>query len=156
MRAVLVAYGSKMGGTAEIAQRVATTLNQHGVHVVLHDASDRFDLAPFGTFVVGSAIYAGRWRRPAARLVKRIATSHPNRPLWLFHSGPLGDEANMPRALPRGVRRNATECDLRDIATFGGRRTTGHHPGDWRNFNQVDAWAEKIASALTTGSRTSR
>lgn len=170
MRTALVAYGSKMGGTAEIAHRIATTLRRRGIHVVLHDASDRFDLAPFGTFVVGSGIYAGRWRRPAARLVGRIATAHPARPLWLFHSGPLGDdEANMPQALPRGVRRHATECDLRDIATFGGRllpdargfparmMARNGFAGDWRDFDQVDAWAAKIAAAtLAIGTRSSR
>ncbi len=163
MRPVLVAYGSKMGGTAEIARRIATSLEDRSIHVVLHDAADRVDLSPFGAFVVGSGLYMGRWRRPAARLVKRIAQTHPRRPLWLFHSGPLGpDEANMPQALPRGVRRRATECDLRDIATFGGRllpdaaglparmMVRNGLAGDWRDFDQVDAWAARIATAMTS------
>ncbi|MFH1329570.1 MAG: flavodoxin domain-containing protein [Actinomycetota bacterium] len=162
MAGVLVAYGSKMGGTAEIAARVADTLRGRGHQVTVAPAGQVPRRAAFDAAVVGSALYMGRWRREAVRLLKRLARSgeKPSR-LWLFHSGPLGDEhADDPVGLPRKVQALAEGLGAEDVVTFGGRLDSGAPgfvaksmarngmAGDWRRLDHAEAWANTIAGEL--------
>jgi menaquinone-dependent protoporphyrinogen oxidase len=163
MARVLVAYGSKMGGTAGIADRVADTLRGRGHQVTLAPAGEVPRGTAWDAAVVGSGLYAGRWRGEAVRLLKRLARSgeKPER-VWLFHSGPLGDEhADDPAALPKKVLRLAEKLSAEDVVTFGGRfreedasgfiaraMAKGGVLGDWRRLDHAEAWANAIAGSL--------
>ena len=161
---VLVAYGTKMNGTQGIADRIATELRRVGLDVTELNAADVTSL-DYDAAVVGSAIYATRWRGEAVRVLKRLAGRPANLPVWLFHSGPIGDEAKTPQNLPRRVARLAERLDVRDVATFGGRiPADGGGPivaamardgkaGDWRDFEEVAAWAQGIADSLGATAR---
>ena len=163
MAKVLVAYGSKMGGTAGIAERVADTLRGRGHEVTLAPAGEVPRKAAWDAVVVGSGIYAGHWRREAVRLLKRLARAEarPAR-VWLFHSGPLGDEhADDPEPLPAKVQALAQQLGAEDVVTFGGRfraedatgliakaMAKGDVLGDWRRLDHAEAWANSIAGEL--------
>ena len=54
-------------------------------------AGDVRDLEGYDAVVLGSAVYGGRWRRDARRLLRRLPRSLGRRPLWLFSSGPVGE-----------------------------------------------------------------
>ncbi len=41
--------------------------------------------------VLGSAVYAGQWLKPAKELVEQNAGALAARPVWIFTSGPVGD-----------------------------------------------------------------
>ncbi|MBN2113401.1 MAG: flavodoxin [Acidimicrobiia bacterium] len=159
---MLVAYGTKMGGTAEIATKVAEALRAHGHQVTLAAAGEVRHGESYEAAVVGSGIYAGRWRREAVGLLKRLAraSDKPSR-LWLFHSGPLGDEhGDDPVALPRKVRALADRLGAEDVVTFGGRlpadargfiaRAMARNGmgGDWRRLEQAEAWGGAMAAEL--------
>ena len=45
----------------------------------------------YDAVVLGSAVYAGHWRKPARELVNRCGTALAERPVWLFSSGPIGE-----------------------------------------------------------------
>ena len=162
MAKVLVAYGSKMGGTAAIAGRVADGLREGGHEVTLAPADKVPPGEPWDAAVVGSAIYAGRWCREAVRLLKGLARSgrRPAR-MWLFHSGPLGDEhGDDPVALPRKVQALADRLGAEEALTFGGRLEAGApgfiaqamvrngKGGDWRRLDQAEAWGRSLAGQL--------
>lgn len=162
---VLVAYGTKMKGTAGIAEAIGNDLRGHRLDVTVLDAADVTDL-DYDAALVGSAIYALRWRAEAVRLLKRLARSGTRIPVWLFHSGPVGDdEASEPQELPRKVAKLAERLDVRDVATFGGRiPASGGGPiaaamardgkaGDWRDFESIAEWADGIADALGATAR---
>jgi len=115
----------------------------------------------FDAAVVGSGLYAGRWTGRAARLVKHLARDGFTGPVWLFQSGPLGDEdAASDQPYPKKVLAPASQLDVRAMVTFGGRLI--EHPeqfiakamaknlsGDWRDWEDIDAWAVSISDALT-------
>lgn len=162
MAKVLVAYGSKMGGTAGIAERLADTLRGRGHEVTLAPAGKAPRRERFDAVVVGSGLYAGRWRREAVRLLGRLARSgdKPSR-VWLFHSGPLGDEhAEDPVGLPRKVQAAAERLGAEAVVTFGGRldaaapgfvakaMARNGMAGDWRRLDHAAAWANTIAEEL--------
>ena len=157
---VLVAHGSKMGGTAEIAEAVGARLTERGHAVILTDASSATDAPAFDAVVIGSALYAGRWRTDCVKLIRRLERAAYRGPVWIFHSGPLGDEdAHEPQPLPGTVAASAAALDVRDVKTFPGRlldKPSGivarlmarNFAGDWRDWGAIDAWADGIASAL--------
>lgn len=162
VKRVLVAFGSKRGGTAEIATAIAETLRSRGLTVDCVRAADARDVASYDAFVVGGALYAMRWIREARRFVVRNAATLRARPVWMFSSGPLDDSANRRTIGPvRGVAALMAHVGARGHATFGGRLAedaTGFpaaamartHAGDWRSWDQVRDWARDIASTLAT------
>lgn len=157
---VLVAYSSKMGGTEQIASLIARTLFGRGVDVTLQPAMRVHTLEPYDAVVVGSAIYSGGWQRDSVRVIGMLAEREKKPPVWLFHSGPLGDSVeDQPQRLPDVVRRLTERVELREVATFGGR--LDEHPkglmaramarslaGDWRDWGRITEWATTIADAV--------
>ena len=160
MTRVLVAFGSRMGGTAGIAERVAETLRDRGLEVTVLRARQVRSPDGYDAALVGSAIYAGQWRGEAVRLLRRMARARVHLPLWLFHSGPLEvEDVPQAQALPDEVGRLAEALHACEAVTFGGRLP--EHPtgfvarlmarkraGDWRDFDRVADWANGVADSL--------
>ena len=132
-----------------------------GHDVTVTEASGVKKVDGYDAVVVGSGLYAGMWRGPAKRLVRRIARQRNDLPLWLFHSGPLGDdEADDPQEFPKWLRQLEPSLNVRDKATFGGvlgenakgfiakSMVRNGRGGDWRDMDKIGRWAEAIAAEL--------
>jgi len=65
MDKVLVAYATKHGATAEIAEKIGQVLRQAGLRTDVLPADGVSDLTPYKAVVLGSAFYLGRWRKVA-------------------------------------------------------------------------------------------
>ncbi len=89
---VLVAYASRHGATAGIAERIAEGLRAAGLTAEARSVNDIRDLSPYDAFVVGSAAYMFHWLKKATAFVKRNKAVLAERPVWLFSSGPLGTD----------------------------------------------------------------
>ena len=127
MERVLVAYGSKYGATAEIAEAIGRALEAKGLDVDVRRARSVRSLQKYGAAVVGSAVYAGHWRGDALRLLADHRDWLDRHDVWLFSSGPVGeddeldDEAETERwTKPKQVRQLASEIGVRDHVVFGG------------------------------------
>ncbi|HCU96793.1 MAG TPA: protoporphyrinogen oxidase [Actinobacteria bacterium] len=174
---VLVAYASRHGATQEIAERIAQTLVASGQQVQVHPASAAGDLAGYGAFVIGSAVYMGHWQKEAVEFVRRNRAVLAGRPVWLFSSGPLGTEPTDAQGQDL-----AAAAEPKEIAEFGeaiaprghrvffgvldpgrlglGERALRKLPaarailpeGDFRDWAQIEAWASGIARDLALGS----
>jgi menaquinone-dependent protoporphyrinogen oxidase len=68
---VLVAYASRHGSTAGIADRIAAGLQAAGVSAEAVAVSEVGDVERYDAFVVGSAAYLFHWLKDATRFVKR-------------------------------------------------------------------------------------
>lgn len=159
---VLVAYASKMGGTAGIATTVAEELRAHGVAVDVSPAADVAAVEGYRTVVLGSALYARRWRPDAVRFLKRHARALRGRDVWLFQSGPCGPDAAEPdQPEPSNVARLRAVIDARPPVTFGGvldpatargflarRMARGELAGDFRDPERIRRWAAGIAAVV--------
>ena len=81
---VLVAASSRHGATGEIADEVGRTLEERGLDVQVASLDDVTDVSGFDAFVLGSAVYVGRWLGPARTFVEEHAGELAARPTWLF------------------------------------------------------------------------
>lgn len=163
---VLVTYGSKYGATAEIAGRIGQVLRDAGLAADLLPAERVRDLAPYGAVVLGSAVYMGLWRRPAANFLKANEQKLAGRPVWLFSSGPMGEGDPLALTdgwrLPSALQAVADRIRPRDIAVFSGvadprrlnlfekwiMKKVQAPAGDFRDWRAITAWAAAIAGEL--------
>ncbi|UOB08106.1 flavodoxin domain-containing protein [Streptomyces sp. HP-A2021] len=160
---VLVAYGTTNGSTAEIAETIAEVLREDGLTVDALPARSVPSAAPYDAVLVGGGLYAGRWHKDARRFVRRHGKALAERPVWLFSSGPLDPSASE-RDIPPvpGVKKAMAQLDAQEHITFGGCLREGAKGwvarmivrngkgGDFRDFDQIKAWAARIGQELTS------
>jgi menaquinone-dependent protoporphyrinogen oxidase len=163
---VLIAYATKYGATAEIAQRIGQTLQQAGFDTTVAPVDQAGDPASYAAVVLGSAVYAGSWRKEAAAWLEAHEAALAGRPTWLFSSGPTGEgdavELMKGWRFPEALQPMADRIQPRDIAFFHGDIDTKKlnlaekvlvkgikaPTGDFRNWDAIEAWAGGIAQAL--------
>jgi menaquinone-dependent protoporphyrinogen oxidase len=149
---VLVAYDTRNGSTAEVAQAIAIRLRDHGVLVDLRLAREVRDTSGYKALVVGAPIYSGRWLAGAHRLVKRAAKLPPDRrpALAIFALGPRTDDGPENWVGPReqfehALGKHPTVSPL-STALFGGADPPKKSPRrDIRDWAAIDEWADAIA-----------
>jgi menaquinone-dependent protoporphyrinogen oxidase len=89
---IVVAYASKHGSTEGIARHIAARLLDRGTPSEARPAASITDLEQADAVVLGSAVYAGSWMKETTEFVDRHERALTELPVWLFSSGPLGDE----------------------------------------------------------------
>ncbi|HEX6205048.1 MAG TPA: flavodoxin domain-containing protein [Solirubrobacterales bacterium] len=161
---VLVAYSSKRGSTAEIAETVAATLRREGLGVCLEPVEAVRDLDRFDAVVLGSAVYMKRWRGDAKHFLKKHRKALRQKPFWVFSSGPVGDPAkdNPEWNEPPKLAEKVEEMGGRAHVVFGGcvpaepkgfmeRAMADGVPKEYRDrrdWDEIRGWAQQIASEL--------
>ncbi|NJD27443.1 MAG: flavodoxin [Chloroflexi bacterium] len=158
---VLVTVASKHGGSDGIGDAIAGTLRNAGLIVDVVAPKALFDIEPYDAVVGGSAVYVGRWLEPARAFVIRHSAALLRRPVWLFSSGPLGQvpgpvesATDVPKLLElSGAREHRIFAGRLDPSALGiGERTIVRVVkapcGDFRNWDEIGAWAHSIAEAI--------
>ncbi len=159
---VLVTVASKHGATEEIGQAIAATLTEEGHRAEFREPIDVHDISAYDAVILGSGVYAGHWIESAKEFADFHAATLREMPVWLFSSGPTGDEPRGPGDpvdLPKMVELVAP----REHRMFGGAlikermgfaertiiKLVGAPYGDFRNWDEIRAWAREIAAVLT-------
>jgi menaquinone-dependent protoporphyrinogen oxidase len=173
MTSVLVAYASKHGATEGIAQRIGEQLERAGLRVDVRPVRGVTTVSDYDAFVIGSAAYMFHWQKDALTFVRRNRELLAGRPVWLFSSGPLGTEPT--DAQGRDVRETAIPREIPELEAalaprehhvfFGALDRSSLGPleslvfampaarkaipeGDFRDWQEIEAWAQGIAAAL--------
>lgn len=81
---VLVAYASRAGSTAGVAEAVGRSLTAHGLPVEVRHVSEVQDVTPYWAVVVGSAIRIDRWLPEAMDFIQRHRADLAQRPTAAF------------------------------------------------------------------------
>ena len=158
---VLVAFASKHHATEGIAEAIGATFNQEGMEAHVLDVTAGPPIDNYDAFVIGTAVYAGHALHAAEEFLRDNAAELLQKPVWLFSSGPLSetptakDEASQILGLAKLV-------GARDHQVFSGKLDKADlnfveraifslvraKEGDYRDWQQVIAWAEAIAAQL--------
>jgi menaquinone-dependent protoporphyrinogen oxidase len=157
---VLVAYGSKRGGTEGIARTLGEVLASLNHEVEVLPARLALRARGFEAVLVGGALYSNRWHAAARRFVRRREADLRGLPVWFFSSGPLDESAGQREIPPpRQVEELMERVGALGHATFGGRLAPDargfpasamarERSGDWRAPERIRAWAGEVARAL--------
>lgn len=176
---VLVAYATRHGATAGIAQHIAATLTDHGLSAEALPVEEIERIEGYDAVILGGAAYMFHWLKPAVRFAKKHRAELSSRPVWLFSSGPLGTdsvdaegndvlETTRPKEFdeltvllrPRGEKVFFGAYDPEAPPIGIGERLTRHLPaaresfpvGDFRDWETIKAWAGHIAAELESDS----
>jgi menaquinone-dependent protoporphyrinogen oxidase len=167
MTRVLVTYASKHGSTGEIARAIADELRERNLDVDCVEVGVA-SLDVFDAVILGSAVYAGRWRREALHFLKKHREALSKVPFWVFSSGPTGEKAhedfekNSKWLEPHHVLDLAESAGMRGHVVFGGKvpddpegfiensmvRNTPEEFRDSRNWEDIRRWADEVADQL--------
>lgn len=101
----LVSAASKHGSTSEIADVIAEVLTGRGVETVVIPPADVGSIDGFGAVVLGSAVYAGHWLKPARELADRLGSQLAGRSLIASQSRKSPSGARNAAVTARGLRR---------------------------------------------------
>ena len=163
---VLVAYATKYGATAEIAEKIGQVLREASLRADVLSADRVGDLTSYQAIVLGSAVYIGQWRKEAVKFLKVNETVLAEKPVWLFSSGPTGEgdpvELVQGWRFPGKLQPIADRVQPRDVAVFHGAVDAGKlnfiekrmlkavkaPSGDFRDWDAITSWAAAIADAL--------
>ena len=172
---VLVAYASRHGATAGIADRIAARLRAAGLATDVSDVDDAEAVDGYDAYVIGGAAYMFHWLKPATRFARRHRDLLVDRPVWLFSSGPVGEEQVDDKGNDLLEVSRPKEFDElhellrpRDEHVFFGAWDPDAPPvgfaermvqllpaakgtlptGDFRDWEAIEAWADGIAQAL--------
>lgn len=165
--AVLVAYASAHGSTREIAERIAGRLSACGLEVDVLPVGEDADVTRYDAVVLGSAIHDQAWLPEAAAFVDRSVDELASRQVWLFSvgmpgalAGPWRDVAKKEEAVVVAGFRDA--IGPREHRLFSGVVRREHLPrrgrlafkalggryGDFRDWDEIDDWADGIGREL--------
>ncbi|MDJ0757698.1 MAG: pentapeptide repeat-containing protein [Ardenticatenaceae bacterium] len=171
LKHILIAYGSGTGSTAEVAEAIATVLraqpegNSAAGSEVLVDVKnvlDIDDIDSYSAVVVGSSIRAGRWLPEAIDFVENMRQALKKRPVAYFTTC-LTMVNNTPNSqrIVIGYMEPLLKLDpnIQPVALglFAGSLDPGRQPiipgeggpyGDFRNWDAIREWAEKIRPLL--------
>jgi len=163
---VLVAYATKYGATAEIAEKIGEVLLQAGLPTDVLPVDRVGDLSAYKAVVLGSAVYIGQWRKEAVKFLKANETVLAGKLVWLFSSGPTGEgdavELVQGWRFPGKLQPIADRIRPRDIAVFHGAVDVGKlnfiekwilknvkaSIGDFRDWETITSWTTTIADVL--------
>ena len=168
---VLVAYASKYGSTKGIAEFIGEKLRQRGMEADVVEVGAVRNAGVYDAFVIGSAVYMFHWLKEAKQFVSKNRSILASRPVWIFSSGPTGTKATDSKGRdlrevsgPREIDELRESIKPRDHRVFFGalyrdrlKGTSGlfarwipkEGEGDFRNWSEIEAWANSVEEALS-------
>jgi menaquinone-dependent protoporphyrinogen oxidase len=160
---VLVAVASRHGSTREIADAIAQQLDTPSVDAEVRQVDGVPDLNSYDAVVLGSAIYMGNWEGAANRFIQRHQARLATMPVWLFSSGPVGNDDHPGQGDPPRVAEIAQLTRARGHQMFAGKldrhvlslgerlvvNVVKAPDGDFRDWSAIRTWADGIARALS-------
>lgn len=173
---VLVAYATRHGATAGIAERIAAGLCHSGIPAEALPVTSVHDVRAYDAVVLGGAAYLFHWHKDATDFARSYRVALRERPVWLFSSGPLGtdlvdkDGAEVLQTCrPKEFQELSALVRARGAEVFFGAYDPHARPatvgerlfallpaakaalpaGDFRDWASIDAWATQIAAALS-------
>lgn len=169
---ILVAYASSHGSTAEVAEFIGRKLQEHNHKVTVADVNSVRIIGRYDLVILGTAIHTGTWLPEMADFVTRFQDNLADKPVYLWVScirvlEPHGFEHVleyymaddlMEKLNLQDVTVFAGKLDLQNVdwnerwtlsARYDGSTWPGSFDGDFRDWDKIRVWCDKIAEAVS-------
>ncbi|MHB9033420.1 MAG: flavodoxin domain-containing protein [Anaerolineae bacterium] len=162
---ILVAYATRAGSTAEVAEMIADVLRTKGLDVLVSNVRQVRDISPYDGVVLGSAVRMGKLMPEMVHFARRHTAQLRARPAVCFTLGVTMNENTVDRRrqAEKFIQPLVSLLAPARIGTFGGKvdpaklgfpwRITlkwveegDMAPGDHRDFKAIRDWAEDVSS----------
>ena len=161
---VLVAYASRTGSTAGVAETVADTLCTGDVQVDVRQAKNLSDISGYRGVIVGSAVYMGRWMPEAIKFLETHRDALRNLPVAFYTVCLTMKDDTEENRLTVGAYADLARDTVEpiDVGLFAGWlqndrlslayrliiKIMGMEQGDYRDWSAKRAWATELAPYL--------
>ena len=167
---ILVAYASRLGSTAGVAEAIGKTLMENGAEVEVRRMEDVSDLTPYGAVVAGSAIRGKQWLPEAMQFLQQNQAALRQKPFAAFlvcmtlgmkngekYRSHVASFLDPVRALVKPVSTGlfAGVLDIGKIESFSNRLKFRlsvmfgvWQEGDHRDWNAIREWATSLDPLL--------
>jgi menaquinone-dependent protoporphyrinogen oxidase len=164
---ILVAVASKHGSTREIGSAIVDELRNSNIDADLRDVSEVSIIRGYDAVILGSAVYMGNWLPEARSFPEHHRVALSKLPVWVFSSGPVGADDPLPHDDPKKLIASTLttptgKTNVRDHRVFVGKldpadlgfgqriavKWLGVPYGDFRNWDEIRAWAREIAMEM--------
>jgi menaquinone-dependent protoporphyrinogen oxidase len=161
---VLVTYATSQGSTRDIAEHIATQLRTHSIDVVLLSIQQAraSSCSKYAAVVIGSAVHAGHWLRPAQNYLK---SAEPPRHAWAFSVGMADGDDRAREAAMLEKRIKEPWPNLHGHRLFRGRfdeqragwflklclafvPSSVFPRGDARDWGEISDWSHELAGEM--------
>ncbi len=157
---ILVAYATRAGSTAPIAQKIGQVLAQRGASVDVVPLKNVANLNGYGAVVLGSAVRIGQWLPEAVKFIEKNKSTLSGIPTAFFtvHLLNLGDDGTSRAARLAyldSVRKLVSPQHEAFFAGVGDWKKVSFLEGlmgkavkapeaDLRDWGAIQAWAEEL------------
>ncbi|TKJ29431.1 MAG: flavodoxin [Chloroflexi bacterium B3_Chlor] len=164
---ILVAYATKAGSTAEVAEAVGQELRDAGAEVEVQPAKEVKDLSPYKAVIVGSAIRMGKWVPEATSFVEKNREALSQVPVAYFvvcmtmkddteenHrtvEAYLDPVCEIVEPLDKGLFAGTINYSKLSFPARTMSKAMKVSEGDFRDWEAIGAWARQVHSRLTRG-----
>ncbi len=161
---ILVAYASRYGSTAEVAEAIGDELKKSGEEVDVRPASEVDDLSSYRAAVVGSPIYMGKWLPESQVFIERNQQILRTIPVAFFAVGLTVTDRSAEILRNAEASMDAVRLLVNpvEVGIFPGRLKSGGlsftdraivrliraKTGDFRDWEAVRAWAQAVCRKL--------
>ena len=168
---ILVAYASAHGSTKEVAEFIGRILRAYSADVTVSNVTDVQTVDEYDACVLGSAIHASLWLQEMCTFVDQFATQFGKKPVyfWVSCIRALEDDGRDHALKYYFDYKTLASVNLRDtavltgkldvnaitrqeqwflVANYDGKLTPGNINHDYRDWQAIAAWANKVALGL--------
>ena len=164
---VLVAYASKRGSTAEVAEAIARELERAGIEAVVSVMDSVVSLEPFEGLVIGTPVYTGKLFGDVATFVRRHGDEIGQIPVAAFLVGiaPVYPKAGDPSQVSGLMEKALEPVTPVSLVMFAGKLDSAKQSfaersltkllkvpaGDFRDWTAIAAWAGRLPGLMKIG-----
>jgi menaquinone-dependent protoporphyrinogen oxidase len=161
---ILVAYATKAGSTAEVAEAIGQELREAGAEVEVSQAKNVKHVSPYKAVIIGSAIRMGKWVSEATEFVEENRGALSQVPVAYFvvcmtMKDDTEENRHTVEAYLDPVRELVEPVDIGLFAgamdynklSFGARtiaKAIKVSEDDWRDWEAIRAWARQVHGRL--------
>jgi menaquinone-dependent protoporphyrinogen oxidase len=139
---ILIAYASRTGTTAGVADRIGKALTDLGVNVEVRKMQDIYDVSPYTSVIAGSAIQDGKWLPEAMEFIEKNQQSLAQKPFAVFL-------VCMTLAMPKAAEYRTTVSSwFSPVRSLVKPVSEGIFAGAL-NLNQISSFSERLKFRLS-------